>query len=163
MKTLSKKKKIIILSVMIALLLVTGYVNVALNSNVSSKLATQTSAQTSSANFYVTYRTEREATRTQEIQFYDSIIASASSTEEAKLEAEANKSMLIAQMEKELVTEGIIRGKGFEDAIVTSSNSNVNVFVKSAELTASEVAQISSVVTEQLGVEIDKIVIIPSE
>ncbi|MCQ2564918.1 MAG: SpoIIIAH-like family protein [Clostridia bacterium] len=163
MKTLSKKKKIIILSVMIALLLVTGYVNVALNSNVSSKLAAQTSAQTSSANFYATYRTERESTRTQEIQFYDSIIASASSTEEAKLEAEANKSLLIAQMEKELVTEGIIRGKGFEDAIVTSSSSNVNVLIKSAELPSTEVAQITSVVTEQLGVEIDKIVIIPSE
>ena len=66
-------------------------------------------------------------------------------------------------MEKELVTEGIIRGKGFEDAIVTSSASNVNVFVKSAELTSAEVAQITSVVTEQLSVEIDKIIIIPSE
>ena len=61
------------------------------------------------------------------------------------------------------MTEGIIRGKGFEDAIVTSSSSNVNVFVKCAELTSSEVAQITSVVTEQLGVEIDKVIIIPSE
>ena len=66
-------------------------------------------------------------------------------------------------MEKELVTEGIIRGKGFADAIVTSSSSNVNVFVKSAELSRDEVAQITSVVREQLGVEIDKIIIIPSE
>ena len=70
---------------------------------------------------------------------------------------------LIEQMEKELVTEGIIRGKGFEDDIVTSRSSNVNVFVKSAELTRDEVAQITAVVTEQLGVEIDKIIIIPSE
>ncbi|MBE5741337.1 MAG: SpoIIIAH-like family protein [Clostridiales bacterium] len=162
MKTLSKKKKIIILSVMIALLLVTGYVNVALNSSLSSS-ATQTNATAVNANFYTNYRTEREATRTQEIQFYDSIIASATSSEEAKQEAEDNKMALIAQMEKELVTEGIIRGKGFDDAIVTSSSSNVNVFVKSAELTGTEVAQITSVVTEQLGIEIDKIVIIPSE
>lgn len=162
MKTLTKKKKIIILSVMVALLLITGYVNVALNSSLSSSTTT-TNSTAVSANFYVTYRTEREATRTQEIQFYDSIIASASSSEDSKLEAEKNKMSLIAQMEKELVTEGIIRGKGFEDAIVTSSNSNVNVFVKSAELTSAEVAQISSVVTEQLGVEIDQIVIIPSE
>ena len=162
MKTLSKKKKIIILSVMVALLLVTGYVNVALNSSLSSS-STATNSTAVSANFYVTYRTEREATRTQEIQFYDSIIASASSSADAKIEAEKNKMMLISQMEKELVTEGIIRGKGFEDAIVTSSNTNVNVFVKSAELTSAEVAQISSVVTEQLGVEIDRIVIIPSE
>lgn len=161
MKTLTKRKKIIILSVMIALLLVTGFVNVALNSSISSGVTTQTSGAT--ANFYVTYRTEREATRTQEIQFYDSIIASASSSDEAKQEASENKLKLIAQMEKELVTEGIIRGKGFSDAIVTSSSSNVNVFVQSAELTGAEVAQITSVVTEQLGVEIDKIIIIPSE
>lgn len=160
MKTFSKKKKIIILSVMVALLLVTGYVNVALNSSLSS--STQTNSTAVSANFYTTYRTEREATRTQEIQFYDSIIASATSSDDAKQEAEDNKMALISLMEKELVTEGIIRGKGFEDAIVTSSNTNVNVFVKSAELTSAEVAQISLVVTEQLGVEIDRIVIIPS-
>ena len=162
MKTLSKKKKIIILSAMVALLLVTGYVNVALNSSLSSSV-TETNASTTTASFYATYRTEREATRTQEIQFYDSIIASASSSDSAKEEAEANKLALITQMEKELVTEGIIRGKGFDDAIVTTSSSNVNVFVKSAELTSVEVAQITSIVTEQLKVEIDKIIIIPSE
>lgn len=163
MKTLSKKKKIIILSVMVALLLITGYVNVVLNSSLSSGITAETNATAQNANFYVTYRTEREATRTQEIQFYDSIIASASSSESAKEEAELNKISLISLMEKELVTEGIIRGKGFEDAIVTSSSENVNVFVKCAELTGAEVAQISTVVTQQLGVEIDKIVIIPSE
>ena len=162
MKTLSKKKKIIILSAMVALLLVTGYVNVALNSSLSSK-ATQTNASTVTANFYTNYRNEREATRSQEIQFYDSIITSATSSDSAKEEAEANKLAIITQMEKELVTEGIIRGKGFEDAIVTSSETNVNVFIKSAELTSVEVAQITSIVTEQLSVEIDKIIIIPSE
>ena len=162
MKTLSKKKKIIILSVMVALLLVTGFVNVALNSSLTS-VVTETNANTVTASFYTTYRNEREATRTQEIQFYDSIIASASSSEASKNEAEANKLALITQMEKELVTEGIIRGKGFEDAIVTSSSSNVNVFVKSSELSSAEVAQITTVVTEQLNVEIDKIIIIPSE
>ena len=68
MKTLTKKKKIIILSAMVALLLVTGFVNVALNSSLSSSV-TETNASTVTANFYTTYRNEREATRTQEIQF----------------------------------------------------------------------------------------------
>ena len=162
MKTMSKKKKIIILSAMVALLLITGYVNVALNSSLSSNIQ-QTSSTTTSASFYTTYRNERETTRTQEIQFYDSIIASASASAEAKNEAETNKMAIISQMEKELVTEGIIRGKGFEDAIVTTSSSNVNVFIKSAELTSVEVAQITSVVKEQLNVSIDQIIIIPSE
>ena len=94
MKTFSKKKKIIILTVMVALLLVTGYVNVALNSSLSSS-STQTNSTTVNANFYTTYRNERESTRTQEIQFYDSILTSATSSEDAKKEAESNKMALI--------------------------------------------------------------------
>ena len=163
MKTLTKKKKVIILSVMVALLLVTGYVNVALNSSLSSSKTNAQAASASAANFYTTFRSEREATRAQEMQFYDAIITSETSTDEAKTDAQNKKMNLVSQMEKELVTEGVIRGKGFNDAIVTSSSDNVNIFVKASELTSQEVAQITSVATQQLGVEIDKIIIIPSE
>ncbi len=161
---MSKKKKIIVLSVMIGLLVITGYINVALNNSLSTTkttTTTQTSAVTES--FYTTYKTERESTRKQELQFYEAIIASTTSSADAKKEAEQNKLDLINQMEKELVVEGIIVGKGFDDAIVTQSSANVNVFIKSPELNSSEVAIITDVVREQLGVEIDKIIIIPSE
>ena len=169
---MSKKKKIIILSVMVALLLITGVVNVVLNNNLSSSgskttggtnNSTSTEVSASAQTFYTMYRTERENTRKQELQFYEAIMASTTASDNAKQEAEDNKLALIAQMEKELVTEGIIIGKGFSDAIVTQSSANVNVFVKSAQLNTSEVAMITDVIKEQLGVSIDKIVIIPSE
>ena len=161
---MSNKKKIIVLSFIIGLLIITGYINVALNNSLSTPNttpSTQTSAVTES--FYTTYKTERESTRKQELQFYEAIIASTTSSADAKKEAEQNKMDLINQMEKELVVEGIIVGKGFDDAIVTQSSANVNVFIKSPELNSSEVAIITDVVREQLGVEIDKIIIIPSE
>lgn len=162
---MTKKKKIIILSVMIGLLVITGYINVALNNSLSSttKTTTTTQASATAQSFYTTYKTERDTTRRQELQFYEAIIASSTSSQDAKEEAEKNKLDLINQMEKELVVEGIIVGKGFDDAIVTQSSANVNVFVKSPELNSSEVAIITDVVREQLGVEIDKIIIIPSE
>ncbi|MDD4350724.1 MAG: SpoIIIAH-like family protein [Clostridia bacterium] len=156
---MSKKKKVIILTVMIALLLVTGFINVALNNN----LAVTTSNTTSNESFYTVYRTKRETTRIQEIQFYESILTSVTATSEAKQDAEASKYKLIQQMESELVVEGIIRGKGFTDAVIAISDTNINVFVKAATLEKSEVAQITKVVTEQLGVEIDKVIITPSE
>ena len=163
---MTKKKKIIVLSVMIGLLIVTGYINVALNNSITtSKGSNATSTQTSAVteSFYTTYKSERESTRKQELQFYEAIIASTTSSASAKAEAEENKLALINQMEKELVVEGIIVGKGFDDAIVTQSSANVNVFIKSPELNSSEVAIITDVVREQLGVDIDKIIIIPSE
>ncbi len=160
---MTKKKKIIVLSVMIGLLIVTGYINVALNNSLSSRTPTSTETSAVTESFYTTYKTERESTRQQELQFYEAIIASTTSSDDAKQEAEKNKMDLINQMEKELVVEGIIVGKGFNDAIVTQSSANVNVFIKSPELNSNEVAIITDVVREQLGVEIDKIIIIPSE
>ena len=162
---MSKRKKIIVLSVMIGLLILTGYINVALNNSLSNTTNPTTTTQTSAVteSFYTTYKTERESTRRQEIQFYEAIIASSTSSEEAREEAQKNKLDLINQMEKELVVEGIIVGKGFDDAIVTQSSANVNVFIKSPELNSSEVAIITDVVREQLGVDIEKIIIIPSE
>ena len=131
--------------------------NIALNQGV---VETSGNAITTS-NFFTTYRSDRENTRNQEIAYYDAIIKSENTSLEAKQNAEAKKAELIAQMETELVTEGLIKSKGFEDVIVTSTSSNVRVVVKSGELTSNQVAQIVAVVQEQTGVAIDYIKIIP--
>lgn len=163
MKNLSKKKKIIILSVMVALLLITGFVNVALNNSFNSNVSKETGANVTTYSFYSNYRTTREATRIQEIQFLDSIINSDAYSQEAKDEAYNDKKSLIREMEKELKTETMIIGSGFSDAVVTNSDNFINVFVKSAELTKEEVARIASIVIHQYRVEIDKIIVTPSE
>ena len=89
---MSKKKKIIVLSVMVALLLVTGVVNVVLNNNLTSttSLNTTTEVSTTSQSFYSMYRTERENTRKQELQFYEAIMTSSTASAESKKEAEQN-------------------------------------------------------------------------
>lgn len=156
---LSKKKKIIILITMAVLLVVTGYLNIILNNNTTPTSGTVITT----GNFFATYRTDRQSTRAEEIQYYDAIIASESSSAEAKASAEAKKEKLIDNMETELVTEGLIKAKGFEDVIVTNSLSSVNVIVKSAELTKPQVAQIVDIVKLQTGIVIDYIRIIPVE
>ena len=158
---LKKKTKVIILVAMVALLGVTGYLNIALNNNVA-----QTSTNTiTAANYFVTYREDRQATRDQELLYYDAIIQNESSTQEAKKDAETKKLAMLAQMETELVMEGLIKAKGFEDCIVTNLNPNVKIVVKCVEatLTSAEVAQIVSIVKDQTNVGIDNIQITPVE
>src|SRR5574344_759233 len=116
---MSKKKKIIILATMFVLLVVTGYLNIALNKGTT----VQTSGENvATGNFFTTYRTDRQTTRDEEVAYYDAIIASTSSSADAKASAEAKKESLVSNMEMELVTEGLIKAKGFDDVIVTSSN-----------------------------------------
>ena len=157
---MSKKRKIIILATMFVLLVVTGYLNIALN---GSNATIANSDNVVTGNFFTTYRTDRQSTRDQEIAYYDAIIASATSSAEAKANAEQKKQNLVNAMEMELVTEGLIKARGFEDVIVTNSNSCINVIVKSTELSSSEVAQIVSIVQEQSNIGLENIKIIPVE
>ena len=154
---LSKKKKVIILVVMVALLVVTGYLNIALNNNVSTP--TQATVAT---DFYAGYRADRQSSRETAIMYYDSIIASADSSEEAKAMAAKSRQELIDAMEKELVVEGLIKSAGFEDAVLTTTSENINVVIKASELSAGEVAKIAKIVQEQTGKSLDNIKIIPS-
>ncbi len=156
---LSKKKKFLILGIMVVLLGVTAYLNVALN----NKVVDTTSNTVTTASFFATYRNDRQTTRDQEIAYYDAIISSETTSAENKAEAEAKRLELVAQMEKELVMENLIKAKGFADVIVTNSSDSINVVVKSAELQAAEVAQIVGVVQEQTKADIDNIKIIPVE
>lgn len=157
---MSKKKKIIILSVMIALLLVTGFLNVTLNNN----LVVDTSGKvTVTESFYDMYRTQRDSIRAQELLIYQSIIDSSSASETHKQNAIESKKLLADLMEQELIVESAIRLRGFEDAVITISDTLINVFIKSPLLQESEVAQITQVVVDLLEVDAEKIIIVESE
>ena len=158
---LSRKKKIFIISAFVVLLAITGALNIIINNRVVENVNAEISA--TSANFFVAYRADRQDTRDQEIVYLDAIIASASSSAEAKSAAESKRQALVSQMDSELMLEGLIKAKGFEDAIVSTSSSNINVIVKSSELQESEVAQIVEIIQGQTNYNLDNIKIIPVE
>ena len=155
---MKKRTKIIILSLMVVLLGVTGYLNIVLNNSVK-----ETNTNVTTTSYFTSYRNDRESTRDQEILYYDAIIDSASSTEAAIAAAEEAKLELISMMEKELAVEGLIKAQGFADCVISISDTKVNVVVKGSTLTENEVAQISTTVMEQLSTELRNIVIIPAE
>lgn len=156
---LKKKTKIIILSAMVLLLGITGYLNITLNNQTISTGANQTT--TSTYNYFDSYRSDRSATRDQEIMYYTAIMQDESSSAEDKDLAQEKKLALIDEMENELALEYLIKGLGFSDAIVTTSSSYINVIVKSSELNSSEVAKIVSVVTENTDFSLSAIKVIP--
>ena len=156
---LKKKTKIIILSAMVLLLGITGYLNITLNNQTISTGANQTT--TSTYNYFDSYRTDRSATRDQEILYYTAIMQDESSSADDKAKAQEKKLALISEMENELALEYLIQGLGFSDAIVTTSSNYINVIVKSSELNSSEVAKIVSVVTENTDFTLSAIKVIP--
>ena len=159
MKIKPRTKKIIVLSVMVALLVATGVLNWALNDRLTASDPIDANAVTET--FFSAYRSERETTRESEFLYLDAIISSETSSEAAKTAAEEQKLGLVERMEKEMQLESLVKAKGFEDAIVTMSDSGVNVVVGTAELTAEQAAQIYDIVRSETDLTAGDVKIIP--
>ena len=100
---------------------------------------------------FADFRTERERVRTQELTSIDSIINNENTDTQTLAEAQKMKLELTDTMEKELLIEGLLKAKGFEDAVITISDTAVNVIVKQKDLTKQQVAQVLEIVLREAG------------
>lgn len=146
-KMLSKKKKFFILFGMVALLLITGGLNMVLSKadeNVTPTNFTSTSLLTS-------YRISKMETRNSMMEMYDSIIASSTDSQQITT-TNALIADLAKRMEKETALEGLIMSSGYEDVVVTNTDGNYTVMVKSDGLTSDDVAKILGILVKETGV-----------
>ncbi|NCB48600.1 MAG: SpoIIIAH-like family protein [Clostridia bacterium] len=158
----TKKKKIIILLSMFVLLVITGVLNIVLNN--STEATTNTSgSEYSASSFFTTCKADRISTRNETIELYNEILESEASSEEAKINAEEQINALLESMVMEVNMEGLIKAKGFSEALVNYSSTYINILIQSSELTETEVAQIVDIIQSQVVRDIDYIKIIPVE
>jgi len=155
---LTKKKKIIVLCGMVALLVVTGVLNIVLG---QANAAPPPPVDSGYQSLFHTYRVDRQATRNQTMLFLDSIIANEASSAEAIRDAEQQRMELVLRMEKELTLEGLIQAVGFEDAFITMATTNINVIVRADALTEDEMTSIFNIIVEETNFGAQNIVIVP--
>jgi len=153
-----KKKKLFVLLGMVLLLVVTGYLNVKLNGSDKELEAT-----TTSANFFTTCRADKIASRNYQLELCNSIINTSTNQQEIN-DAKAERASINARVENELVLESLIASTGYEDVIVTTTDTSTNVFVKTSNgLNSDEVASILSILTKDAGILASTVKIIPVE
>ena len=158
---MSKKRKIVVLSCMIALLAVTAVFNFILTTGTVSE--PDESQIVSSANYFAQYRNERLTTRNEELLQLDDIIKTSAENSAERSEALSMKIDITEITEKELLLENLIKAYGFEDAVVVIGleSDNVNVIAKSPELTTDDAILIYTIVQEETGVSAENVKIIP--
>ena len=67
----------------------------------------------------------------------------------------------MTEKRRELQLAALVKAKGFDDAIVTMSDSGVNVVVGAAELTAEQAAQIYDIIRSETEFTAGDVKIIP--
>ena len=157
---MSKKRKIVVLSCMIALLAVTAVFNFVLTTGTVSG---NQSTVVNSANYFSQYRSERLTTRNEELLQLDNIIETAEANSVERNQALSMKIDITEITEKELLLESLIKAYGFEDAVVVIGleSENVNVIAKSESLTTDDAILIYTIVLEETGVSPENVKIIP--
>lgn len=117
----------------------------------NTQAVSQVSAQgRTQADFFASYRDERDSVRTQELAYLDAIVAQGADTETLS-DAQRQKLELVNAMETELTVENLIRAKGFSDVIVSIHKGNISVVVGSEALNDEQVAQILDIVLRETG------------
>ena len=155
---MSRKKKIIILSVMVLLLAATAVFNFVLSSGITTK----TDAAVETANYFVQYRTERSQTRNEQILQLNEVIAS-SEDGETKTNALNMKLKLTGIIEEELLLEKLIKAKGYDETVVSIglTSENINVIVKDNDFDQDDAIVIYTILAEEAGATPEKVNIIP--
>lgn len=145
-------KKVLVIAGLAILLAVTGVLNWKFAADKNARQQAEGNGGTEqTVSSFADFRTERERVRTQELTSIDSIINNENTDTQTLAEAQKMKLELTDTMEKELLIEGLLKAKGFEDAVITISDTAVNVIVKQKDLTKQQVAQVLEIVLREAG------------
>ena len=154
---MSNTKKIALMSTLVLLLAVTAVFNFVLAGTGTADVGAEVEA-----DYFSTYRADRNSTRSEEFIQLDSVISAYDEGSEEYRQAVARKQELVELMEDELVMETILKSMGFSDAVVAiGNNENINVFVDSTELTDTLMTKIFSVLETEYDIRNGNVIIMP--
>ncbi len=154
---MSNTKKIALMSTLVLLLAVTAVFNFVLAGTGTTDVGAEVEA-----DYFSTYRADRNSTRSEEFIQLDSVISAYDEGSEEYRQAVARKQELVELMEDELVMETILKSMGFSDAVVAiGNNENINVFVDSTELTDTLMTKIFSVLETEYDIRNGNVIIMP--
>jgi stage III sporulation protein AH len=169
---MKNSSKIALICILIAAIVVTGYINYKINNDSIGDTADAMDAAAEGemtedvdtkdvAAVFAQFRTDKEATRTKEIEYLDSVINSGEADEATVNEAMSQKVAITSYMEQETNIEGLLKSSGYNDAVVTISSDSVNVVVSEEALSEDQAVQILEIVKTTTGQPAQNIKIIP--
>lgn len=122
-----------------------------------------TQASESSKNYFVEYRLSRDKLRATLIDRLDEIVNNVNTNEKVREEAQREIMSIGNVSEKELQIEGLIKGKGYEDALVFLTEEDIKIVVSSVELKEQDMVKILEIVKSETDYDTNNIKIMKNQ
>ena len=122
--------------------------------------STQTGTGEGTQDYFTATALDRQESRDEAIDVLKMVTESADASAEAKAEAQSKISKIAVDIQNEANIETLVKAKGFDECVAIISDDAVSVIVSAQSLTASEAAQILSIVYDTTGISPEKISIV---
>lgn len=132
--------------------------NIQNNTNIVETNAVENEKINSTDNQYFTQsKLDRDNMYSQMIETYQKILSNSSVTETQKSIANQEIQNINNQKNAIMISENLIKNKGFKDVIIFVNNSSVNVIINAEELKQEQIAQIQNIIQRELKTEVENI------
>lgn len=131
-------------------------------SSTSDENAVQTSLSANdSADYFKTAKQEREKNRNEIVETVEETLKNSKLTVEEKKEALQTLQKITDRSEKESNIESLLKAKGFNKVLAVIGDDSVNIVLQIKEIDSAKTLQIQDIVTQESGISVEKIKIIP--
>lgn len=131
--------------------------NTASENKVNNTVTTNSEATESSKDYYTSSRLERENMYSEMLESYQKILDSSTTTSKQKEAAQEEIKKINDIKNAIMISENLIKTKGFEDCLVYSNDDSINVIIKKEKLSKEDTAQIQSIIAREMNVKIANI------
>lgn len=132
------------------------------NSNIENDKIISTSTKEND-QYFTESKLSREKMYSQMLESYQKILQNNNITETQK-EISQNEIKKINDTKNAImITENLIKNKGFEDIVIFVNGESINVVIKAQDLSKEQIAQIQNIVSRELKAEIENVHIVLSK
>lgn len=108
-------------------------------------------------DYYTSSKLERDTMYSQMLESYQKILDSTTTSDKQKTAAQDEITVINNTQNAIMISENLIKTKGFEDCIVYKNDESINIVVKKETLTKEDTAQIQSIIAREMNAKIENI------
>lgn len=127
------------------------------NNQTNTAVTTNSEASEVEKDYYISSKLERDTMYSQMLESYQKILDSTTTTSKQKEEAQKEITKINNSKNAIMISENLIKTKGFEECIVYENDESINVIIKKEKLTKEDTAQIQSIIAREMNAKIENI------
>lgn len=120
-------------------------------------VTTNSEVEDKDENYFVSSKLERDNMYSEMLESYQKILDSTTTSSKQKEEAQKEITTINNTKNAIMISENLIKTKGFEDCLIYANDDSINIVIKKEELTKEDTAQIQSIIAREMNVKLENI------